>query len=304
MTFALTVPGTDVALIECDGKLFTENTAHDRRGDTASAGAAFNKTAEGVWDLLRPERRSTLDRFAADYATVRRAEQREMSAAEIRALPVVAPNHPLADMWRQRAESYRQFTAAIAGRDVGRVADVGAGCGWLAADLCRNGWRAAAVDVTVNGGDGLAAARHHGLDILLIRAEMEALPFATSSLDMAVFNASLHYAVDASAALAEAGRVVGPGGAIVVLDSPVYNDPAAGHAMITEFAQHVRRDFGIDPAMHEGRGFLTPTDLDGLDFARIDSPTGVRARLHRWRGARRAGREIAQRPLLLATVGA
>ncbi len=291
MTFALTVPGTDEPLHEVDGKLV--------------AGAIeFGTAAPGVWDLIRPERRMTLDRFAVDYAAVRRAEQRELTGDEVRALPVVRADHPLAAMWQQRAESHQRFKAAIANRPAGAILDIGAGCGWLSADLCRNRWHAAALDVTVDGGDGLAAARHHGLDMLLVRAEMEALPFATSSSDLAVFNASLHYAASPTSALAEASRVVRKGGVVVVLDSPVFTDTAAGQSMVAEFAADVSDRFCIETAAHEGRGYLTNTDLAVLDFERTGQMSRWRAQVHRWRGARRAGRETAERPLLLATIGA
>lgn len=289
MTFVLTVPGTDIALAETDGRLIAD-------------AVAFGRARDDVWDLVRAERRPLLDRFAAEYAAVRHAEHRALTPRQIRELPAIDADHPLAAMWHQRAESYRRFRRAATDRRPGTVIDIGAGCGWLAADLTRSGWQAAAVDVTVDGGDGLGGARHHGLDMLLARAEMEALPFASSSVDLAVFNAALHYARDPAAALREAARVVRPGGTIAVLDSPVFCDPSAGAAMVAEFAEHVRCTHGIAPAEHEGRGFLLAADLAALPFERIDAVAGARARVHRWLGARRAGRETAQRPLYIAEI--
>lgn len=183
------------------------------------------------------------------------------------------------------------------------MVDIGAGCGWLAADLARRGWRCAAIDVTVDGGDGLATARHHDADLFLARAEMEALPFASSSVGLAVFNASLHYAGNVRAALDEAARIVRPGGRVVVLDSPVFSDPESGAAMVRELAAHLMDTVGQAAAEHEGPGYVTTADITALPFHRIDQSTGLRRRLHQWRGARRAGRETASRPLLIATIG-
>jgi len=290
MTFSLTEPGTDVPLVE-------------RAAQLVGAGATFGQVGEGIWDLIRPERRPVLDRFAADYAAVRAAESRELSAAQVQTLPLIDDNHPLAGMWRERAASHARFKSTIRAVPAGSALDIGAGCGWLAADLARSGWCAAAVDVTVDGGDGLAAARYHNAELLLARAEMQALPFASNSVDLAVFNASLHYAADVSDALVEAARVVRPGGSVVVLDSPVFSDPAAGRSMVDEFVVHSETTLGLRAAQHEGKGFVTEDDLLGHGLAPVHADGRLRRRVHQWRGARKAGRETATRPLLVATIG-
>jgi len=290
MTFILTVPGTEVELAERDHGLVADEWV-------------FTSAGGGIWDLIRPERSAAFATFAEDYAAVRSAEHRDMTPGEIQKLPTVRPDHPLADMWQQRAASHQRFTSALADIKPGCALDIGAGCGWLAADLARKGWQAAAIDVTIDGGDGLSAARHHGAQLLLARAEMEALPFKANSIDLAVFNASLHYAGCAGTALSESARVVRPGGFVVVLDSPIFADPTAGHAMVQEFAAHTIATLGLEAAEHAGPGFLSEADLDSLDFRQVDPPKRLRSRLHQWRGARRLGREAASRPLLIAKIG-
>ncbi len=57
-------------------------------------------------------------------------------------------------------------------------------------------------------------------------ASFDAVPCLIDAADIAVFNASLHYATDLRAVLAEARRVTRAGGAIAILDSPFY--PARG----------------------------------------------------------------------------
>ena len=60
-----------------------------------------------------------------------------------------------------------------------------------------------------------------------VAGDLEALPLRARSFDAVVAAASLHYAVDVRAVLAEAARVLRPGGVLIVADSPVYDDDAA-----------------------------------------------------------------------------
>jgi len=275
--FTLTEPGTDTPLAQ---------PVHD----------------DGIFDLLRPERRHLFDTFAAQYTAVRAAEERKLTPEEVRALPTLRNDHPLASMWMQRAASYARLTDQLP-TVAGTAVDIGAGSGWLAADLTRRGWRSAATDVTVDGGDGLASAKHHPEEILLVRAEMEALPFASNSVDLAVFNASLHYGGVITNALDEAIRIVRTGGVVAVLDSPIFTDATAGAAMVEEFASHALNNLGVEAATHLGPGYVLEADIAAYNFTRITGSSGLRNQVRRWRGARRAGRETASRPLLLLTIG-
>ena len=62
-----------------------------------------------------------------------------------------------------------------------------------------------------------------------VRGDMRSLPLRDSSVDATLYAASLHYA-PVDAAVAEAARVLRPGGLLVVLDSPIYDSPAAAAA--------------------------------------------------------------------------
>ncbi len=290
--FHLTVPGTDDQLTMSEGNL-------------VGGGHRFVQLDHGIWDITMPASRPVLDRFVLDYARVRQAEGRSLTAEQVRSLPAIDASHPLASMWVQRQASFEIFhrwLGGIAGLPAERtVVDIGAGCGWLAAQLANDGWQGAAVDITVDGGDGLGAARHHDAELVLIRAEMGTLPFASDSVDLAVFNASLHYATDVSVALAEARRIVRPHGYLAVIDSPIFQSRTAGHKMVEEFAATIHATHGFAPAAHLGSGFVTWAQVELFGFAPIVSAAGPKARFHRWRGARRAGREVAQRPQLIAS---
>ena len=110
------------------------------------------------------------------------------------------------------------------------MADLGAGNGWLANRLALAGHTVAAVDLNVDPADGLGACRHYANRFETAQADFDALPFGDTSLDLVVFNGSLHYSTDYAATLGEALRTLRPGGTLAVLDSPVYTDPASGHA--------------------------------------------------------------------------
>ena len=62
--------------------------------------------------------------------------------------------------------------------------------------------------------------------------------------DIALFNASLHYAKSLARALREAAGTVASGGSIAILDSPFYLRPASGDAMAEEKRQATRVNFG------------------------------------------------------------
>lgn len=288
--FQLTLPGTNEILERDGSQLVSDQQVVATRVD-------------GIWDLVRAERRTDLERFAHDYAAVRAAEDRALSPQQIQRLPYVSADHPLHDMWQQRAASYERCMAATSLLPRGSAVDIGAGCGWLAAHLSRAGWTSAAIDITVEGPDGLSAARHHDEDMLLIRAEMQALPLADHSVDLAVFNASLHYAANPQHALREARRVLRPTGTLVVLDSPVFTDPAAGRAMVQEFDSYVLQQFGLSAATHQGPGFLSLADVQGFVTEPTTPTDRLRSRLHQWRSKRQLGREAATRPLLIDANG-
>lgn len=292
--FVLTEPGTN------------RPVTRDADGYVAASGQLY-RCNDDVWDFVRPERRELVDEFAKDYAALRKAEQRTPLTPEaVRALPYADLSAEFEEMWTQRAASFDRFRSMISSIPPGTMLDLGAGCGWLAARFAAAGWSSAAVDVTVDGGDGLATARWHAEELFLARAEMDALPFADDSLDLVVCNASLHYAPDVLTTLTEVARVTRPGGMITIMDSPVFRSEAAGVAMVDEFADAANEQLGVMPAVHFGSGFLTESELDRFrhrikptSYVRADDRSGIIGGFRSFLGARRAGREIAKRPLLV-----
>jgi ArsR family transcriptional regulator len=98
------------------------------------------------------------------------------------------------------------------------VGDLGCGTGQVAAALAPFVARVVAVD---RSGDMLQAARRRLRDLPNVqvrRGELEALPIADAELDAATLLLVLHHLPDPAAALAETGRVLKPGGRVVIAD--------------------------------------------------------------------------------------
>jgi len=144
------------------------------------------------------------------------------------------------------------------------VLDLGAGNGWLSNRLAEAGYRPCAVDLSADAGDGLGAACHFAGDWPCIVADFDRLPLADGAADATVFNASFHYSTDYAATLAEALRVTRAGGAILVMDTPVYRDAGSGRRMLAERAQEFERRYGERSDTRAVEGFLTPARIAEL----------------------------------------
>ena len=100
------------------------------------------------------------------------------------------------------------------------VADLGCGDGYLTIEAARWAKRVTAIDRSpemLARGRALAKRRHVS-NIAWKRGELEHLPLADESVDIAVLSQALHHAIEPRQALAEAARVLRPGGRLLVLD--------------------------------------------------------------------------------------
>lgn len=100
------------------------------------------------------------------------------------------------------------------------IADLGAGEGTFSQLLAQRAERVIAVDSSEKMVKfGAVLARKHGVKNLEYRhGDMEELPIEDSSVDLAFFSQSLHHAVHPQQAVAEAARILKPGGRTVILD--------------------------------------------------------------------------------------
>lgn len=100
------------------------------------------------------------------------------------------------------------------------IADLGAGEGSIAQLLAQRAERVIAVDSSEKMVEfGADLARRHGLENMEYRlGDLEQLPIGTGTVDVAFFSQSLHHAPHPDRAVAEAFRILKPGGRVAVLD--------------------------------------------------------------------------------------
>ncbi|MEX2272353.1 MAG: metalloregulator ArsR/SmtB family transcription factor [Vicinamibacterales bacterium] len=100
------------------------------------------------------------------------------------------------------------------------VADLGCGDGYLTIEAARWAKKVTAIDRSPEMlARGKALARRRKVsNIVWKRGELEQLPLADDSTDVAVLSQALHHAAAPAEALAEAFRVLRPGGRLLVLD--------------------------------------------------------------------------------------
>ena len=101
-----------------------------------------------------------------------------------------------------------------------RVADLGCGDGYLAIEASRWASRVIAVDRSpaVLARAQALAKRRRVKNVIWKRGEIERAPIRDESVDVVLLSQALHHAADPSQALAEAVRILAPGGRVLVLD--------------------------------------------------------------------------------------
>ncbi len=95
----------------------------------------------------------------------------------------------------------------------GSILEVGCGGGFLSAALVGDGWREVASDVSY---DAARFARDRGATDALVFDAGGGWPFADGSFDAVLMTDVLEHLDEDETALAEAGRILRPGGAVVV----------------------------------------------------------------------------------------
>ena len=192
-------------------------------------------------------------RFRAAYSEHRVCEGRGAGGErELLALPYLRVGS-LAKQWGVRARTFDGFVRYVlrpaeTSQPQLTVLDLGAGNGWFSFRMTQRGHRAIAIDIRADAGDGLATGALYRAHLPRmydrVAGTFERLPLSSDCVEIAVFNASLHYAIDLVAVFREVARVVAPGGRLVVLDSPFYKSDATGAAMIVEKQRHAAQQFG------------------------------------------------------------
>ena len=116
--------------------------------------------------------------------------------------------------WKSIAEALLQLLPPMV------VADLGAGEGAFSLLLAQRAQQVIAVDNSDRMVElGRALAKKTGVTTLEYRkGDLEAVPIADGSVDLALFSQSLHHALHPARAVGEAWRILKPGGRIAILD--------------------------------------------------------------------------------------
>lgn len=236
---------------------------------------------DGIWRSICPGRTDLLAGPLSSYEAVRKAEGRWSNNADFYlSLPWEDTTGRFVEQWRIRAHSFRFLTKKLLpasmrtlGKQSLRILDIGAGNCWMSYRLSLLGHMPVAVDLSISTLDGLGASRHYwtipGISFPRFQAEMDRLPFAAGQFDVAIFNASFHYARNYETTLRETLRVLRPGGIILIVDSPTYRNEEDGEAMKREKADEFIRLHKSVAGNMGGQEYLTPERLAELETLKI-----------------------------------
>jgi ArsR family transcriptional regulator len=262
----------------------------------ADAGAV-DRRKEGSWVFLTIAGKDrTAPMFAlldswADEGTEQAFESDAARLAGIRAERFEAASRYFAahaEVWDSirslhvaESEVEEAIARALAHRPLGRLVDVGTGTGRMLELFGPQAAQAIGID---RSSDMLRLARSKleaaGLASSLRQGDMNALPLDDGTADTVIIHQVLHYAHSPALAVAEAARVLRPGGRLLVVD----------------FAAHDREDLRTTDA-HIRLGFDDKTmeswfDSAGLSLDHVEHLEGGELTVTVWRGLKPASSDV------------
>jgi SAM-dependent methyltransferase len=270
-------PAVTLLCWQCSAAL-TEMTPETRTGSGVRVCSDCTNTTryiDGIWCSLSPQRIDRFRDFIAEYEFIRSAEGRgSMYSEYYLSLPFKDISGRNSDQWMIRARTFRTMEqrilaplASLKKRPL-HILDLGAGNGWLSYRLALRGHHPIAVDLLTNDQDGLGAATHYSQCIQplfpRVQADLDRLPFASSTFDLTIFNASFHYSENYEQTFSEALRCTRPGGSVVIADTPWYAEEESGRRMVEEKHKHFSATYGFASDSISSLEYLTPDRLDSL----------------------------------------
>lgn len=168
-------------------------------------------------DELLTQAKAEIPEAAADQAAMRRVVKKRLDKTRAFFDSVagrLGKDYVPGKSWKSLAEALLRLMPPMV------VADLGAGEGAFALLLAQRAKEVIAVDSSAKMIEvGREQARRHGVKNIDYRlGDMEEIPIADGEVDLVFFSQSLHHALHPERALAEAARILGPGGRVVVLD--------------------------------------------------------------------------------------
>lgn len=192
-----------------------------------------------------------------------------------------------ADVWDQirslhvaESEVERAIDRALGGFSIGRFVDIGTGTGRMIELFGPRSSIAIGID---RSSEMLRLARVKleaaGIASSLRQGDMYALPLADHSADTIVIHQVLHYAHSPASAIAEAARVLAPGGTLLVVDFAAH-----GREELRATDAHIR--LGFDDEVMSG-WFIAA----GLTVDHVEHLKGGELTVTLWRGQKAAARQ-------------
>jgi SAM-dependent methyltransferase len=191
---------------------------------------------------------------AADAARLAAVRADRAAAAERYFAGLAADWDALRSLHVAESEVEAAIGRALADRPIGRLVDIGTGTGRMLQLFGPGAEQALGIDRSPEmlrlARAKLAAA---GLNAELRQGDMYALPLPSGAADTVIIHQVLHFAQNPTAAVAEAARLLGPGGRLVIVD----------------FAPHEREELRSADA-HVRLGFADDAMLKNLAEAGLD----------------------------------
>jgi ArsR family transcriptional regulator len=168
-------------------------------------------------DELLAQARAEIPEAAHDRATARRVvkkRQDKMRAFFDSVAGRLGKDYVPGKSWKSLAEALLRLMPPMV------IADLGAGDGSFSLLLAQNATKVLAVDSSAKMIEFAReqAHRHHVKNVDYRLGDMEELPIDDASVDIVFFSQSLHHALHPDHAIAEAARILKPGGRIAILD--------------------------------------------------------------------------------------
>jgi len=189
----------------------------DRRTGKSSLYKLVSASGGEVLDKLLAEAEREIAATAEDRATARRVvkkRQDRMRAFFDSVAGRMGRDYVPGKSWKSLADAFLSLLPPMV------IADLGAGDGTFSLLLAQRATRVIAVDASEKMLEvGRQQALRSGVKNIEFRlGDMEEVPIDDATVDLVFFSQSLHHAAHPERAVREAGRILRPGGRIVILD--------------------------------------------------------------------------------------
>ena len=215
--------------------------------------------------------------FASDAARTEKIRAERAEAASRHFAEIAAVWDQIRSLHVAESEVERAIERALGKRPLGRLVDIGTGTGRMIELFGPRAAQAIGID---RSSEMLRLARVKleaaGIHSSLRQGDMYALPLADQSADSVIIHQVLHYAHSPAAAIAEAARVLAPGGTLLVVDFAAHE-----REELRERDAHIRLGFE-DEVM--GGWFAAA----GLEVDQIQHLKGGELTVTLWRGVKAA----------------